>query len=179
MAVTIEPEQALERYGNMVYRLALARTGNSADAEDVFQEVFLRLVRFHPPLQSEEHLRAWLIRATVNCSRSLWRSIARRREEPLQPDAALPAQEADEESAGVYRSVMRLPQKYRTVIHLFYYEDMPIEAIGKALHLSYSAAAKRLSRARELLRRTLMKGEEYEELSESIQSGSQSPAHSK
>ncbi|QAT48505.1 sigma-70 family RNA polymerase sigma factor [Caproiciproducens sp. NJN-50] len=178
MAFLMEPEMALERYGSMVYRLALARTRNSADAEDVFQEVFLRLVRSEPRFENEEHLKAWLIHTAVNCGRSLWKSIARRREEPLPPDGELPAREA-EENAGVYYSVMRLPPRYRTVIHLFYYEDMPIEEIGRALRISYSAAAKRLSRARELLKRDLMKGEEYEEFSERIQDGGQSPAHSK
>ena len=178
MAFLMEPERALERYGNMVYRLALARTGNPADAEDVFQEVFLRLVRSEPQLENEEHLKAWLIHTAVNCSRSLWNSIVRRREEPLRPDAEIPEQPAAEDSE-VYDCVMHLPNKYRTVIHLFYYEDMPIESIGRALHISYAAAAKRLSRARELLRRDLTKGEAYEEFSKRIPGAGESPAHSK
>lgn len=178
MAFIMEPEQVLERFGNMVYRLALARTKTPADAEDIFQEVFLRLVRSCPQFRDEEHLKAWLIHTTVNCSRSLWKSILRRREEPLLPNSDLAEQESAE-TAEVYSCVMRLPAKYRTVIHLFYYEDMPIETVARALKISYSAAAKRLSRARELLKRDLEKGEEYEEFSERVQKGSRSPAHSK
>lgn len=178
MAFFVEPEKALEQYGNTIYRLALARTKTPADAEDIFQEVFLRLVRSRPQCRDEEHLKAWLIHTTVNCSRSLWKSILRRREEPLLPDSDLAEQESDD-TAEVYSCVMRLPVKYRTVIHLFYYEDMPIEAVGRALNISYSAAAKRLSRARELLKRSLTKGEEYEEFSERISDSSQSTVHSK
>ncbi|MVB11119.1 Sigma-70 region 2 [Caprobacter fermentans] len=178
MGFTMEPEAALEQYGTMVYRLALARTRNPADAEDVFQEVFLRLVRFAPRCRDEEHLKAWLLHATVNCTRSLWKKILRRREEPFPPDGELPDREKDE-SSDVYRCVMRLPVQSRTVIHLFYYEDLSIDGIARALKISYSAAAKRLSRARELLKRDLEKGEEYEEFSERIQKGSRSPAHSK
>ncbi|NLJ32166.1 MAG: RNA polymerase sigma factor [Clostridiales bacterium] len=88
MDVIKNPEDAVDRYGTLVYRLALAQTKKPADAEDVFQEVFLRLVRNKRPFESNEHLKAWLIRVTVNCSRSLWRTILRR------GDTALPGKEA-------------------------------------------------------------------------------------
>lgn len=180
MAFFVKPEKALEQYGNTIYRLALARTKTPADAEDIFQEVFLRLVRSCPQFRDEDHLKAWLIHTTVNCSRSLWKSILRRREVPLPVNSDITEQNLNSsETTGVYSCVMCLPVKYRTVIHLFYYDDMSIESIARALKISYSAAAKRLSRARELLKRDLEKGEEYEEFSERVQKGSRSPAHSK
>lgn len=147
MDVIKNPEDAVDRYGTLVYRLALAQTKNPADAEDVFQEVFLRLVRNKRPFESNEHLKAWLIRVTVNCSRSLWRTILRRGEIQMQ-DADLPGgtTQAQYEHSEVYDGVMRLPPKYRAVIHLYYYESMPIESIGATLKIGYGAAATRLCR---------------------------------
>ena len=62
-----DPVRALERYGDMVYRIALLHMKNQSDAEDVFQDVFLRLVRYAETIEGEEHLKHWLIRVTVNC----------------------------------------------------------------------------------------------------------------
>lgn len=165
MEVQFNPDDVLKEYGNLVYQLALTQTKNSADADDIFQEVFLRLVRANRGFESEEHLKAWLIRVTINCSRSLWHSAWRRKVVPI--DDELPAEENDE-STELYGQVLRLPPKYRTIIHLYYYEDMSIESISRSLNIGYSAAAKRLSRARELLRQQLTGGNDYEELSNQL-----------
>lgn len=180
MDVIKDPEDAVDRYGVLVYRLALAQTKNPADAEDVFQEVFLRLVRSGRSFDSDEHLKAWLIRVTVNCSRSLWRTVLRRGEVPMGDDD-FPGEDAQapDEHSEVWDGVMRLPPKYRAVIHLYYYEDMPIESIGAALRIGYGAAAKRLSRARKLLKRELTEGEYDEGHSDGIPEGSRHAAHSK
>ena len=180
MDVMKNPEEAVDRYGILVYRLALAQTKNPDDAEDVFQEVFLRLVRSRHSFDSEEHLKAWLIRVTVNCSCSLWRTVLRRGEIPVGNEAfsGENTQPTDEHSE-VYDGVMRLPSKYRTVIHLYYYEGMPIESIGAALKIGYSAAAKRLSRARQLLKQELTEGEYNEEHPDRILGNCQHAAHSK
>lgn len=159
MNVIKNPEEAVDRYGVMVYRLALAQTTNPDDAEDVFQEVFLRLVRSRRSFESDEHLKAWLIRVTVNCSRSLWRTILRRGEIPMEDDLSCGEVQSPCGPSDVYESIMRLPPKYRVVIHLYYYEDLPIESIGAALKIGYGAAAKRLSRARKLLKQELKEGE--------------------
>ena len=180
MDVIRDPEDAVDRYGVLVYRLALAQTKNPADAEDVFQEVFLRLVRSGRSFDGDEHLRAWLIRVTVNCSRSFWRTVLRRGEIPMG-DEDFPGGDAEaaDEHSEVYDGVMRLPPKYRAVIHLYYYEDMPIENIGAALKIGYGAAAKRLSRARKLLKRELTEGEYDEGHSDGIPEGRRHAAHSK
>lgn len=180
MTVIDRPEDAVDRYGVLVYRLAAAQTRNFADAEDVFQEVFLRLVRNKKVFESDEHLKAWLIRVTINCSRSLWRTAFRSREVPiaekdlLAAEAGIPAEHSE-----VYDSVMRLPSKYRAVVHLYYYEDMSLQDIGNALNIGYSAAAKRLSRARMLLKQELTEGERYEEFSDGIPESSRCTPHSK
>lgn len=174
------PEETVDRHGILVYRLALAQTKNPDDAEDVFQEVFLRLVRSRQSFDSDEHLKAWLIRVTVNCSRSFWRSVLRRGEISLGIKD-FPGQnvQTTDEHSEVYDKVMHLPSKYRAVIHLYYYECMPIEDIGTALKIGYSAAARRLSRARKLLKQELMEGEYNEGHSGRILESCQHAAHSK
>lgn len=69
---------AIDRYGTMVYRLAYARTRSAADADDIFQEVFLKLLTHAPAFQSDGHEKAWLIRSTVNASVNLLKSAWRR-----------------------------------------------------------------------------------------------------
>lgn len=145
-------DEILSLYQDMVYRLALSMTKNAADAEDVFQEVFLRLVRKNPNFESEEHRKAWLIRTTINCCNSLWTSAWKRRIVSLDECEAMTA-ETETEEHGLLEQVNALPAKYRAVIHLFYYEDMSLQAISETLNISYDAAAKRLSRARNLLKK--------------------------
>lgn len=159
MIDSIQPDAVLEQYGNLVYQLALVQTSNQADAEDIFQEVFLRLVRKKPVFENNEHLKAWLIRVTINCSHSLWRSAWKQKVISLDEDL----QTEDYNTTDLTEQVMKLPQKYRTVIHLFYYEDMPIETIAKSMGIRYSAAAKCLSRARQLLKTQLTKEENYDD----------------
>lgn len=156
--ILTEPENGvdgiLDRYADMVYKLALSQTKNASDAEDVFQEVFLRLVKTGARFESEEHAKAWLIRVTLNCCRNLWRSAWFRHTAPLKDDLAA---EGPEES-GVLDAVCELPFRYRAVIHLYYYQSMPVKEISEALHVKESTVTSRLCRARAILKREL-KGE--------------------
>ena len=79
-----EGESVVRRYAPMVYRLALAQVRGRCDAEDIFQEVFLRYFRSAPVFSEEEHRRAWLIRVTVNCAKKFWTSAWMRRTVPLE-----------------------------------------------------------------------------------------------
>jgi RNA polymerase sigma-70 factor, ECF subfamily len=144
----------LTRYSNMVYRLALSRTKNISDAEDITQEVFLRLVNKKPQFVSEEHRKAWLITVTVNCSKKLLTSAWFRRTSPLEGELPF---EVKEES-DVYYAVLGLPLKYRTIIHLFYYEDLSIKQISEVLIMKEPTVKSQLSRARQILKNKL-KGE--------------------
>ena len=85
----------VRRYSDMVYRLAFARTGNTADAEDVYQEVFLRYLRSDPQFTSEEHRKAWLLRVTINCAKKLHAAPWRRRTEPLSETLEAPSPEGE------------------------------------------------------------------------------------
>ena len=153
---------ALDQYTDTVYRLAYARTGSHADSEDVLQEVFLRLLRTKPAFQGEEHRKAWLLRVTLQCAASVHRSAFRRRTIVLESD--LPDRETSDFNTPleVLDAVSRLPVKYRTVIHLFYYEDCTVAQIAALIDAAENTVKSRLHRARNLLRGTL-KGDLFHE----------------
>ena len=141
-------EEEIRRYAAMVYRLALARAGNSADAEDIFQEVFLRYVSKAPTFTSEEHRKAWLLRVTVNCARKLHAAPWRRLTEPLSDLLAAP----EPEESGLWDALQRLRPEDRTVLHLYYYEELSTGEIARLLGCRPGTVRSRLTRARERLR---------------------------
>ena len=140
--------QVMERYGDMVYRLALAQTHSSHDADDVFQEVFLRYLRAAPAFREEEHRKAWLLRVTVNCCKKLHGSFWRRHTVALSE--TLPAQ--NPEGGELLGLLEGLPQKYRAVLHLYYYEGYATDEIAAILGRSPGTVRSQLSRGRALLR---------------------------
>jgi len=141
-------EKAIRFYADMVYRLAFARTGTRHDADEIFQEVFMRYIRKQPRFENEAHRKAWLIKVTINCSKKLWSSAWRRKTEPL--DEAIPFE--TKEDIDLYHELRQLPPKYREVIHLFYYEDMPLAEISRVLHRKNATVRTQLTRARALLK---------------------------
>ena len=162
-----EATRVVNQYADMVHRLALARTGNHFQAEEVFQDVFLKYMRYRDRLVSEEHLKAWLIRTTITSSKDQFRTIWLNRNVPQAEGFSF----STEERSDTYLAVMSLPKKYRTVIHLFYYEDLSIETISSYLGIREGTIKSQLSRGREMLR-SILKEEEtnvQEELSESSQ----------
>ena len=152
-----DPGALVKQYAPAVYRLAYARTGSRADAEDVMQEVFLRLVKAGPDFDNEEHAKAWLLRVASNCANDLFRLPWRRREEPL--DENLSAPERPEEGI-VTQAVLSLPARYRIPIHLYYYEGYSVAEIARILGRSEGTVKSRLFRARDLLRNQLREEED-------------------
>lgn len=148
-------ESVLQKYSAMVYRIAYARTKNAADAEDVMQDVFLCCLTAGAASYDDEHLKAWLIRVTVNVSRNLLHSAWFRKTQPLPETVPASAPEGSD----VLEAVLALPLKYRTVVHLYYYEGLPVAEIGRALGLGESTVKSRLLRARKKLGEALK--EEY------------------
>lgn len=149
-------EEVIRRYSSMVYRLAFARLGNRYDADEVFQEVFLRYVKKASGFAREEHIKAWLIRVTINCSKKLKNSPWRLKTQPLQEDLAF----EEKQNADLYRELQRLPEKYREVIHLFYYESMSLEEMSRVLNRKNGTLRTQLTRARAMLRE-FMREEDY------------------
>lgn len=151
-------EEIIEKYADMVYRLAISRTRNEENAKEVFQEVFYRLSKKLPDFESEEHEKAWLIRVTINCSKTLLNSKWNNLSQELPEN--LPAEEM--KIKEIYDIVLTLPQKYRTVIHLFYYEDLSLKTIAKVLNTNENTVKTWLSRARKKLKTILEGGFEDE-----------------
>lgn len=146
-------EEVVARQGPRVYRLAFAQLRSKADAEDVFQEVFLRYVEKLPEFESPEHEKAWFLRVTLNCCRSLWRSAWHKRSVPL--DENLPFETRDQ--WGLHQELLRLPKKYRAVLHLFYWEDMSTAEIAKVTGNTPAAVRKQLERARGMMKELIEK----------------------
>ncbi len=149
-------ELVVRTYADTVYRLAYAYMHNSADADDIFQDVFLKYAEKSPTFASEEHRKAWLIRVTVNRCRSHFRSNWWKRTAPLdeatQAAAPAPADPALDEALA------RLPAKYRTVIHLHYFENYDTSEIADLTGQRPSTVRAQLTRARQMLGE-LLKGE--------------------
>ena len=149
-------EEIIKQYSDMVYRLAFARMGTRHDADEIFQEVFLRFIKKKPVFHEEEHCKAWFIRVTINCSKSFWSSSWFRNVQPIDDDIAFETKE----DVDLHHELQKLPPKYREVIHLFYYEEMSIEEISNALDRKNSTVRTQLTRARAILK-TFIKEEDY------------------
>jgi len=156
-------EAVLKNHSDMVYKLALSRLRHREDAEDIFQDVFLKFVKSGKCFEDDEHIKAWLIRVTVNCCNKL-RTTAWFRHTVMLDDEDLPGADVEisQEKSEVTSAVLELPPKYRTVIHLFYYEDMSVAEIGRALGAKVSTITSQLNRARKMLREKLKGDYDYE-----------------
>lgn len=146
---------AVKKYADMVYRLALLNTRDNYDAEDIFQEVFLKLFRYQKTIISEEHLKAWLIRVTINQCKT--RAMLNKRVVSLETVEEVCGEEKEDYSA-VYQAVCSLPEKYREVIYLYYYEGYKINEIARILKKGEATIKTQLSRGRGLLN-DMLKGE--------------------
>ena len=151
-----EIDQVIGRYAEMVYRLAVAQVHTAADADDVFQEVFLRYIRKPRRFESEEHRKAWFIRVTINCGKNFWSAAWRRKTVPLQEELSFEMPE----DQGLFEALHSLPSKYAAILHLFYYEDLPVETISRMLQLRPSTIRSQLTRGRALLRQQLKEDDE-------------------
>jgi len=140
-----------ETYRNMVYRIALNFFRNIQDAEDATQEVMLKLYLRTAPFDSPEHERNWLIRVTINHCRSVWRSPWRQRVSLAELTAAIPFSKP--EDGELFQTIMSLSEKHRTVLYLFYYEELSVREIAEVLKLSETAVTSRLHRARGALKK--------------------------
>lgn len=163
--------QAMGAWGGSVWRLALAQTGSKEDAEDVYQDVFLRLAQSATEFSSQEHLKAWLLRVAVNRCHDVARLRSRRPAVPLdsmlfEPSDAGPL--SPDEVRALWEAVGELPESMRVVIHLYYQEGYSGKEIAGLLGLEPSTVRTRLQRARAQLKISLG-GVDYDQ-SEPVQS---------
>ncbi len=144
-------EEIVNRYENLLYRAALTITQNREDALDMVQETFIKWITSRPEFQSDEHEKAWLLRVVMNLSRNLVSSAAHRLSCELLD--IYPAETEEEE--GIMEEVLRLPEDYREIIYLYYYEGYNTEEIARILNLNVSTVRTKLSRGRGRLKRML------------------------
>ena len=144
----------VEKYQDRLFAAAFSVCKNPQDAEDVVQESFISYHSSKKEFESEEHIKAWLLRVTINSAKNACRSLWRRVTVPLEDYADSLEFEcrADRE---LFETVMSLPEKYRIVLHLYYFEDYPVKEIAKILSISESNVKVRLSRGRAMLKEIL------------------------
>lgn len=141
------------KYADMIHRIGISYCDSSDLAEDVVQEVFLRYLNKAPAFENEVHEKAWFIRVTVNCCKSQLTNAWRRRTVPLvQVGQASSFHFEDPRQELLFEQVRQLPQKYRLVLYLRYYEDYSVNDIASLLHLTPNTVSARLSRARKKLK---------------------------
>ena len=157
-----EMDQIIDRYQNMVYGLALAKTNSPADADDVFQEVFLACFQSGKTFRDEEHRKAWLLRTTINICRRVTASTWRRKTVPLEEQQEVSVLFREPEENLVWEAVQKLEEKYRLPVYLFYFQELSTQEIAKVLGIRPGAVRMRLSRGREMLRE-MLKGDFFDE----------------
>ncbi|WP_145048852.1 RNA polymerase sigma factor [Paenibacillus xylanexedens] len=146
-----------EAYADTLFRIAMVHLGRRVDAEEATHDTFIKFIEKAPTFNDAEHQKAWLIRVITNHCKSLLGRGWRKREVKLEGADPLTTENAEDQA--LIELVLSLPVKYRSVVHLYYYEDYPIREIGAILQISESAVKMRLQRGRQLLKLEL-EGEE-------------------
>ena len=153
-----EYNACVEKYSKMVYRISFHYFGNKQDAEDVSQDVFFKLFSSKLSTEKEEDVKAWLIRVTTNTCHSYFRNPFRRKRIDIDSNEieSIVDNSSSEQDLinrkAIMDAVMSLPEHYRIVVYLFYYEEYSIGQISKILRIKETTIQTRLSRAREKLR---------------------------
>ena len=153
----------VEKYANNIYKVALSYCRNKYDAEDILQNVFIKLLQFDGDFDGEEHLRRWLIRVTINSCKDLCKSFWKKRIVSIDELKQNYSYEfSSNEKSDLYEMVMELPQKYRLVTHLYYYEDYSIKEISEILQVKETTVQTQLMRARAKLQTRLKEEVKYD-----------------
>lgn len=147
-------DDTFRKYGDRIFTAAFSVCQNRADADDVVQDTLIRYYTLDKEFENEAHLKAWLIRVAVNRARDITSSFWRRNTVEWEDYMDELVFEAPEDSR-LFQAVMRLPEKYRTVIHLFYYEDYAVEEIAAILRCPKGTVKSQLNRGRKLLKNML------------------------
>ena len=158
MAKELIVKQVIEKYADMVYRIALTRCGIVENAEDVFQDVFIKYSEKMPKFESEEHRKAWLIRVTINLTKNINNSAWNRKIVTLDENIEFETKEQQD----IFSIVCSLPKDYKTVIYLSYYEGYKVKEISQILKKSEGTIKTWLFRARQMLKEKIEGGFEDE-----------------
>ena len=155
--------EQIDKFGDMIYRLGIVYLKNEQDVQDMFQEVFLRLFEKRPVFESEEHLKAWLLKVAANYCKNFLRTAWHRKTTSLEELCAPVTDNSDYETIS---GLLSLPVKYRQVLYLHYYEGYTTDEIGTLLHIKPTTVRTQLKRGRALLKTELIGGSEDETAAE-------------
>ena len=150
----IDTQVVMEKYKDNLFSAAFSICKSAADADDVVQDTLIQYHMTDKQFDNEQHIRAWLLRVAINKAKNVNMSFWRRASAPLEDYTETLVFETPE-AKGLFTEVLKLPEKYRIVIHLYYYEDYPVKEIAQILHTSESNIKVRLSRGRKMLKTTL------------------------
>lgn len=142
-------------YADILYRIAIHYTKNSYDAQDIVQQVFLKLVEKDIDFQNAEHEKAWLIRVCVNLCKDISKSSWSKKVTPSEEIHIKEYSEYDEENYSLLEYIRTLPPKQKTAIYLFYYEDMSVKEISTAMDAGQNTVLSWLNRGRKTLKKIL------------------------
>lgn len=145
-------EAAMDTYGNTVLRAAISITGNKADAEDVFCDVFLMLFKYNAQFHSAEHMKAWLLRVTINKAKNVKKSAWAKKRTELNENIAAAECTCD---TDLFFAMQKLKKIDRTIIFLHYYEGYALKEIASMLDMREGSIRSRASRARATLKEYL------------------------
>lgn len=151
-------EKWFEQYSDMAYRIAISYGNDIQMAEDIVQEVFLRVLKTRPHFQSREHEKAWFVRVTVNCCKRMLSSAWLKRIRPLEDTGKeITTIFCHEEEQELYETLAKLPAKYRIVLYLRYYEEYQVKEIAAILHILPNTVSARLTRAKKMMKQEILK----------------------
>lgn len=144
----------VDTYSDTLIRIAYQNTKNMSDAEDIVQEVYIKLMKCHKSFKSMEHLKAWLIRVTINRCKDHFKSAWFRKTTELKEDAVL----IHQESEPVMEEIFMLERMDRNIVYLYYYEGYTIKEIAQILKMKENTVSSKLQRARKKLKIILQEG---------------------
>ena len=155
----MQTEVLVKRYQQNMFAAALSACKDPQDVEDAVQEALLAYHTSGKEFESEEHIRAWLLRVAINKAKNMRMSFWKKHKVSLEDYMESISFETEQES-GLFEAVMELPEKYRIVLHLYYYEDYSIREIGKILRRTENTVKSQLSRGRAMLKESFKGGME-------------------
>ena len=156
MTTQYDRQRMVDLFADTVWRIALSRTRDEESAKEIFQDTFLCLFEKEREFREDEHVKAWLIRTTLNlCKRY---KIAALQNSTLTLEEVGELSYIPEERKGLYQAILRLPAKYRIPIQLYYIEEIPADECAKLLGLRPSSFRSRLCRGKAELK-SILKGE--------------------
>ena len=147
--------EIISKHADLVFRLCMVYLKNKADAEDAFQDIFIKLFEKNPRFNDEEHIKAWLIKSTTNHCKNMLGSYWNKIRVSID-DVVIPIE--DKKDVDLVNYVTKLPFKYKTVIYLYYYEGYNTLEISKLLNIKEATVRTQLKRGREILKKDLRTG---------------------